>query len=301
MADQDTPQSDLEAQGEAQEQPAPAPQPEARPTPEVPTDDFNPRQGETVEAYAARVRSEMNWRDKQLGRQHRKIKESEERLAKAQEFEAENQRLRDLAQAGARSPASTGTQPPPQPQSSVPPRPVAPVGGVDPTAMAAARRQIGIERTAETLGKNTDWPAASANFEKAGGIPMELMDAVLDTDDPAHVLVTLGKDMNKFQQVMDLPEGRRRAALIKIGMETSEKPEAKVEVKKPSSAPSPTSNLPAGGGAVAAEGDIDLYDQKYATSEYDDAWFRKRAEQKLNSRGRPWSVGGKGGSPSPRG
>ena len=288
MADkEDTPKTELEDQGEAKPQEAVPPQPTPETPPEAPADEYSPRQGETLEAYAARVRNEVSWRDRQLGQQHKRLKDRETR---AMEIEAENQRLKEQAE---HRPADAG-KPPVAPQ----PRPAATPPAVDPSAVAAARVQLEMERTEAALLKNPEWPSALANFQRIGGIPQEVMNAVLDTDDPAHVLVTLGKDMNKFTQIIDLPEGKRRAALIKIGMEPEQKAaEPKAEPKKkPSEAPPPRPGLPAGGAAVLAEGDVDLYDEKFATPEYDDAWYRKRAEQKAQSKGRPWSYGGKSGA-----
>jgi hypothetical protein len=305
MADNaDTPQTDLEARPEGEQTPATPAPPQPQATPEAPQDDLNPKAGETLEAYAARVRGEVNWRSKQIDRQHRKIKETEAQQVRLAEIEAENQRLRDLAQM--RQPGAT-TQPPAAPVSQ-PPR-QQPQAGVDPGTMAAARRQIGIERTSEQLAKIPEWTAASANFERAGGIPMDLMDSVLVTDDPAYVLVTLGKDMNRFQQVMDMPPDRRTAALIKIGMEPALKAEPKPEVRRPSEAPAPRTGLPAGGSAAPDEGGFvpDRDDRvvpdermqyspdrdRYRSDEHDQAWYAARRRQKLNSEGRPWSPGGR--------
>jgi hypothetical protein len=287
MAEQEqtTPQTDTEGQGKAEEQPATTQPEEAKTSPEPSTDDLNPKTGETLEAYAARVRSEVNWRDKQINRQHRKIKESEtQAIQRAEAAQPPPQQAAPQAQGA-----------PPQA-----PRPqVAPPSGIDPNTLAAARRQVLVERTTEQLNRNPEWTAASANFQKAGGIPEPLLDDVMATDNPAEVLIALGKDPNKYQELLDMSENRRRAVIYQIGMKL-EKPEPKKEVKKPSEAPAPVQRLQEGGSAAMAEGDIDIYDPKFATPEHDDAWFRMRAQQKANSRGRPWSYGGKGGSGAPK-
>ena len=297
MADKDnTPELELEPQGEAPPQGGTQPPPEtAKATPEAHADDTDalaPRKDETVEQYAARVRSEVGWRDKQIGRQHRQKKEFEEKLARSAELEAENARLRELAQAGTKPKpqlAEESRQTAPQPQQK-------PQTGLPAEALAQARFQVGVERLSEQLNDMPEWKSASKNLEAAGGIPPEMVQAILDTDDPAHVMVALGSNMERYQQIMDMTEGRRRAALIKLGMETQKKeePVPKQEARKPSGAPTPRGELPNVGAAVP-EGDIDLYDDKYRGPEHDSAWYAKRQEQKRNSQGRPWSFGGRSG------
>jgi len=305
--DQNAPQTDTDNQGKAPDAggtQTPAPENKAAPEPSTSIDDLAPRQGETLEAYSARMKGEVGWRDKQIGRQHRQKKEADEKLTKAAEIEAENTRLKELAEASNRKPADNRqVQPAPTPPPSKP--------GVDPGLLAQARFQVAMERVSEELGKHAEWTSAAQNYEKAGGIPPDFMQAVLDTDDPTHVLITLGKDMNRYQQILDLPEGRRRAALIKLGMEPGQAaPAAPVPApKKPSSAPTPTGGgLPAGGSAPQEGGfdpDADCRvapDQwgktqgKFSEDQYDAEWYRKRAEQKRNSQGRPWSYGGKVGA-----
>ncbi len=283
--EQDTPKTDTEGQEEAKEQPATQQPEEAKTAPEPSADDLSPKTGETLEAYAARVRGEVNWRDRQINRQHRKIKESETQAIQAAE----------RTQAAPQQPPAAQAQgaPPQAPRPQTAP-------GIDPGTLAAARRQVLVERTTEQLNRNPEWTAASANFQKAGGIPEPLLDDVMATDDPAAVLIALGKDPGKYQELLDMSENRRRAVIYQIGMKL-EKPEPKKEAKKPSEAPAPVQRLQEGGSATMAEGDIDLYDEKFAKPDYDDAWFRKRAEQKANSRGRPWSYGGKGGAGAPKG
>ncbi len=302
--DKDTPQTELEGQGEATPKDSPPQPPAEEAAPEASQDGFSPKTGESLEAYAARIRNEVSWRDRQLTQQHKRIKD---RDAKAIEIEQENQRLK--AQNTAKPPQEQQNQPIPTPQARPAPT------GVAPDAIAAARVQIEMERTEAALLKNAEWPSALANFQRVGGIPQEFMNAVLDTDDPAYVLVALGRDMNKFTQLMELPEGKRRAQLIKIGMEPEQKAAtpAKSEVKKPSEAPPPRVSLPSGGavGTPDTEFNPGIDDRitpdedgglgynaqkdKYRSNEYDDAWYAARRRQKQNSQGRPWS-----GKPGPR-
>jgi hypothetical protein len=283
----DTPQTSIEAQGEAEAKKTTPVAEKAETAPEAIPDEWAPKKDEDLAAYAARMRNEISWRDKQIGRQHRQKKEADERQSKYAEIEAENQRLKELAEAGKRE--QQGQTPPQRPQ--VPqPQPA----GLDANTMAKARIQVGMERLAEQLGREKDWSTASTNFEKAGGIPEAVIRDILATDDPKHVILALGRDMNRYQQILDMGEDRRRAILFKMGMEPGEKAEAPKPIPRPSAAPSPREGLPTGS-AVPSEGEIDLYDPKYAGSDHDDAWFRKRIEQKRNSQGRPWSVGGRSG------
>jgi hypothetical protein len=247
-------------------------------------DPFAMRQGEKPEDYATRMRNEASWRDKQMGRQYRKIKEADEKLAKMAEIEQQNRELQELATRA--KPQDTPQTSRPQTQQPAKPLP----SGVSPEALAQARMQVGMERLGEELNKRAEWPQAYRNLEQSGGVQPDLLSAVLDTDDPAHVMLKLGQDMNLYQQILDMPEGRRRAALVKLGMETAQTAQTeKPALKKPSGAPPPRQGLPPGDGAKAPEGSVDIYDPKLASDEHDQAWYAERVRQKRESQGRPWS------------
>ncbi len=287
MADeQDQIEKPLEGQGEVKNDP-PIDTPEAEtPTSEAPEPSSDPlamKQGEKPEEYAVRIKKEVEWRDKQLNRQHRQKKEADERLAKLAELEQQNKELQELATRGKKPAAEAPSQPL---QSSQPVR--TPPPGVSPEALAAARFQVGMERLGEELNKRPEWPEAYKNLERAGSIPENIVRDVIDTDDPAHVMLKLGQDMGLYQQILDMPEGRRRATLVKLGMETA-KIEDRPAVKKPSAAPPPRQALPAGDGARAPEGHVDIYDPKLAGEDHDAAWYAERTRQKRESQGRPWS------------
>ncbi len=294
MADneQDQPEKPLEGQGEVKNEPHIDTQEAEKTTSEAPEpvgDPFAMKAGEKPEDYAVRIRKEVEWRDKQLNRQHRQKKEADERLAKLAELEQQNKELQELA-TRAKKPASSSTtsyDAPSQPSQPSPPR-TSPPPGVSPEALAAARFQVGMERLGEELNRRPEWPEAYKNLERAGSIPENIVRDVIDTDDPAHVMLKLGQDMGLYQQLLDMPEGRRRATLVKIGMETA-KTEEKPAVRKPSAAPPPRQALPAGEGARAPEGQVDIYDPRLATEEHDSAWYAERTRQKRESQGRPWS------------
>lgn len=239
------------------------------------------------------------WKDKQIDRQHRKIKELETQAAKAAELEAENARLRELASrtAPAAAPPPAGT-----PQAAPPPAATAPVAtpAAAPTdAIAKARFDIEVENLTKQVTTEPEWPTVAANLQKMGGIPPDVMNGIFASDDPALVLMTLGKDPNKFQEILDLPPQKQTAALIKIGMEkAAPKPPA-----RPSGAPPPVAPVVGGQGGqgpVVTSGDI--YDPKFeGKADLDADWYRLRAQQKRESKGRPWSYGGTGGGATPAG
>jgi hypothetical protein len=164
----------------------------------------------------------------------------------------------------------------------------------------------------ETIRANyaKEWPEVFDNLQKLGGVSNDLMDAILATDDPAYVLITLGKDPAKVQDMVDMPSARRQAALIKIALEKTAKSAEppKTPAKRPSGAPPPPSGQPPGRGGSPPAGQVDLYDERLQFSNYykgprdpdpernaDDAWYAERERQKRESRGRPWSIGGKAG------
>jgi hypothetical protein len=255
------------------------------------------------------------WKDKQIDRQHRKIKQLEAQAGKEAELAAENQRLKDLLEARSRDPAKPGEGAP----AEKPPAPVAkpaetvrqPVGPADPVAQA--RFQIEVEQVTKQLNSAEyakEWEVGVRNFQTLGGVDPAVMTRILATDDPAYVLVQLGKDPEKYQEILDLPDAKQQNALTKISLEKSAKPPA--PKPKPSNAPEPPAHIGGGGGGGdggGAPGGI-IPDQddrvpmpapgvpaqnKYGSSEYDEAWYAARREQKRNSQGRPWSIGGKAG------
>ena len=242
-------------------------------------------------AAAAEGTPKPDWRDRQIDRQHRKIKDLETNAAKAEELAAENERLRRMVEAQTRAApkdGESGERPAPKPEARTEPEPKKPVAPGDP--VAAARFQIGVENVSIALQRDyaKDWGVAQKNFEKIGGVDPKVMEAILDTDDPAYVLVTLGKNPDNYQNMLDLTPGRLRNELFKIAQEKAAKA-APAPKPKPSNAPNPTGDLPTGGTAPA--GSVDLYDKAVD----DNAWYAERMRQKRESAGRPWSVGGRAG------
>lgn len=232
------------------------------------------------------------WKDQQINRQHRKIKELETQAARAAQLEAENRQLRELAEAAARR--QPGDAPPAVPSAPAPAsapvdsRAPAPAQGPQ-DAIAVARFQIEMEGLRDRLNSAEyapDWTVAAKNLEQMGGLPQDIMPSIFATDDPAYVVTQLGKNPEKFQEILDLPPNKRTAALVKIGMEKATKPAPKVPA--PSAAPPPPAHLGGSGpGPAPPAGTVDLYNDKTP----DDAWYAARMEQKRQSQGRVWSPG----------
>jgi hypothetical protein len=230
-----------------------------------------------------------DWRDKQIDRQHRKLKEEQDRVAA---LAAENEQMRQMLEARQR-PAPDGATPPspPSPPSAPTPAVAPPTGQGDPVAVA--RFQLEVEQIGQRLTTEygNDWPEVSRRFEQMGGMAPQVMQSILATDDPAYVIIQLGKKPERYQEILDLPPAKQTAALIKIGLEKSAAAAAAAAkpTPKPSDAPAPVEHLAPGGRAPS--GTINLYDDKTE----DDRWFAERMRQKRESVGRPWSIARQGG------
>jgi hypothetical protein len=272
-------------------------------------------------AAAAAAERDAGWTPealkKQIDRQHRKIKELEASQGRATELEAENARLRQLAEAAvSRSapPADRGDparQPPPAPAPRQEPTPAASADEV----MSQARFDVRLEQLNKDLGVRfkDSWAVGWENLKRATQEDKKTITSVVsdafNTDDPAYVLAELCKDPVKLQDAIEMPSGQRLAAMIKIGMAKPVDGAPPVP-RRPSDAPPPPVGEHQRGGAEHPVG-ANLYDPKYEFTSYfrgnnvaldaekaaDDEWFRRRAEEKRNSQGRPWSYGGKAGAP----
>ena len=225
------------------------------------------------------------------------------RRGRAGELAAENERLKQLLE------AKSGTATPPAPVQTIlaPQTTVSAPSAGDPKAQARFEIELENIKTKIDTDYAKDWPEAEENFRKAGGIPTAIMQDILATDDAAYVTVQLGKNPGRFQEILDLPEARRRNALFKMAQEHGGAvPAAR---PRPSNAPEPPAPLPRGGVNLPPAGTIvpDRDDRvpipeegmprpnKYGSSQYDDAWYAERARQKRESTGKPWSVGGRAG------
>lgn len=252
--------------------------------------------------------------EKQIAKQHRKIKEYEEKVWHAQQVEAENKRLRDYIDALSRreqpqQQASQQVQQQPQP---VQPQPV--TADTD-----SLREQVRFEMRQEELQKELttaygeDWNIAYANYQKAGNFTQEFLQDAMATSNPAYVLVELGKDPLRLVDVLALPAKERRMVLAQMAAkhelmvddawyaERMKEREQKLPgVPRPSSAPPPPTNDRQRGASVQTGGG-NLYDPRYDFKNYyngdaaaekaqDDAWYAERMRQKRESSGRAWSI-----------
>ena len=238
-----------------------------------------------------------DWRDRQIDRQHRKLKEEQDRVAA---LAAENEQMRQMLEARQRQ-APDGVTPPPPPSpppASAPwdidrPGPPAARPTVQSDPVAVARFQLEVEQIGQRLTTEygNDWPEVSRRFEQMGGMAPQVMQSILATDDPAYVIIQLGKKPEKYQEILDLPPAKQTAALIRIGLEKNAAALAAAArpAPKPSDAPAPVEHLAPGGRAPS--GAINLYDDKIS----DDQFYGERMRQKRESVGRPWSIARQGG------
>lgn len=158
-----------------------------------------------------------DWRAKQLGRQHRKLKEAERELAE------KNQRIADLEA------LTQKTETVAQPQLT------------QAQIQEAARKLRDQDRYSESLvainqagEKNYkgDWAKALENLSQLGTVEMPTMQGILATDDPAKVLYELGKNPSEYLRIMELSPARQQTEFVKLSL----KPAA---TKKVSDAPEP--------------------------------------------------------------
>jgi len=111
---------------------------------------------------------------------------------------------------------------------------------------------------------HADFDGALTNFQKLGGLPLDTAQMILETDNPSEVFYALGKDLDKAQEIFDLPPVKRAAALVKFGA----KLETPAKTKKISDAPEPIRPTRSGGGAQEA----DLYSERTPI----DSWMKQR-------------------------
>jgi len=121
----------------------------------------------------------------------------------------------------------------------------------------------------------------AANLQSVGFTPMvdpqtgaimntELMQIVMETDDPSKVLYELGSDPNRAQAIMAMPPAKRAVEIAKLSVAPAAKPE-----------PTPLSNAPRP--VQPVEGSARPNGEP-ADNDDDATWFRKREEQ-LRKRG----------------
>lgn len=205
------------------------------------------------------------WARKEINKKHAKNKELERKLAESM---AELESLRVVAQ------RLENPDAPPQAQ---------PQAYDNQAAIDAAAQRIVAQREYEAsvnainvAGEKTygaEWQKAIENLVTLGGdgsFTVEVMQGILATDDPAHVLLELGRKPAEYQRIMELPAAKRQTEMVKIAMQTPTK--AKI-----SSAPAPVD--PVGGRPAPSAGlRDDMTDDEWNAAR--DAIERKRWEEK---------------------
>lgn len=118
------------------------------------------------------------------------------------------------------------------------------------------------------IGKaaHDDYDSALTNFQKLGGLPLDTAQMILETDNPAEVFYALGKDLDKAEEIFNLPPVKRAAALVKFGAKLDTP-----KTKKISDAPEPIRPTRSGGGAQEA----DLYSENTPI----DKWMKQRNKE----------------------
>lgn len=217
-----------------------------------------------------------DWRDKELGRRKRRL---DEEVTARQAVEAENKRLRDLAESLSRP------SPPDPANPDAPPSAPRQMSGervyTQAELDAEADRRANLKSAQTTFERDFASAVASANtkfgkdkvneaigrISELGGLDVDHLNLVLATDDPGKVIFELGSKPEEFQRIMDLPFPKRAVEFTKMGLET------KTPARKPSNTPPPVEPLGGSGGTT---------DDRYNDKADDAAWFaaeEKRQEQ----------------------
>lgn len=114
------------------------------------------------------------------------------------------------------------------------------------------------------------WKTTMAKLPKLGGIDVNDMVDILNTDQPHVVLFQLA-DPEIYERVMALSPARRRNEFVKLSLKEVPKPRAVIgESKRPGAAPAPV--VPVGSGRRVAAQQVDLHNDKIP----DDAWYEAR-------------------------
>lgn len=193
----------------------------------------------------------LDWREKELKAKYRRQKELERELAEKQaELDTKNALLAKFNQ---------------QTES---PTPVVPVTEIDKRVAERIAQDRYVEQAnrANSQGEKEfgeEWGKAVNNLEMLGGFDMATMNGVLATDDPAKVIYELGKNPDRYHQIMSMPLERRIIEMGKLAMQPI--------TKQVSNAPAPVSPV-TGRAAPAAATLSDEYD--------DDKWYQIRLAQK---------------------
>lgn len=114
------------------------------------------------------------------------------------------------------------------------------------------------------------WKTTIAKLPKLGGVEVNDMMDILNTDQPHVVLFSLA-DPDVYERVMALPPARRRNEYVKLSLKEAPRPRAATaESKRPGNAAPPI--VPVGSGRRTAAQQVNLADDKIS----DEAWYAAR-------------------------
>lgn len=214
--------------------------------------------GEPDATPGATAAERKDWRDRQLDRQHRKIKE----------LERERDTLRAIAEGRSATPVK-------KPEA----------GGTDAAltpeqARAAARAEIQAEDAQTQYDRDCNkafadgakrykdnWETMLGRLPKLGGIDPATMVGILATDDPAKVIYSMASNPDEYERIMDLSPAKRLAEMVKLALPDKTPP------RIPSNAPDPVVPL---NGRGRSSSKINLYDDNVA----DEDWYAQRERQR---------------------
>jgi len=190
-----------------------------------------------------------DWRDKEIRKKHRQIKERDDRIA---HLERENGDLRTIAEKGGKlevGPAATQEE-------------------IQRAAQQIVQQQTYQSQLSDINEKGTktygaSWEKSLERLATFGTMDPNDMTAIMATDDPAKVLHEMGTNPKEFQRIMELPPARRQTEYVKISLKAP-------ETKQVSKAPAPTNGI-----KQTVQPSADLSDK-----DSDDDWYRKREAQR---------------------
>lgn len=206
-------------------------------------------------AIEKRVARETGWRDRQIDKLHAKRRQAEE----------------DVAAAGAIvNRRADGAAPAPENLTQAQIEDRAKVLATNMTAQQEYDRNANDADARGIAVYKGNWKTTMAKLPKLGGVDINDMVDILNTDKPHVVLYSLA-DPETYERVMALPPARRRNEFVKLSLK--EEPKVKVvqrESQRPGNVTPPVN--PVNGGRRTAAAQVNLADDKVA----DDVWYATR-------------------------
>lgn len=223
-----------------------------------------------------KAKPKQDWKDKEIGRKHRQLREKDDEIALLKRRNAELEAGKAAPAAGVDG-AGDNSQPNQRKGETD--------AEFEARVQAEANRRVALTiyqrdmQEIDTKGKKDygdGFSEALMRLDQLGGFDEATMAAIRATDDPARVIFEMGSKPENYQRVMEIVDPMKRALAI-YEMAKAPKPKAKV-----SEAPAPVDAIGSGAGA----GSNAKLDDKMS----DEAWYTQRRKEKLASQGRPWST-----------